>query len=175
MVCSSQRITVVRKLEIITCTPIVTETAIMSAATATPVRLCERMTLRGARRPSKPNSLPRGSPKSRISDTVTHGVSAASPITTADVPLKLITRSRVGMVRTAAPMAAITIPNPATRLTIRCTLLSNPARESARRGGTEAASQAGGAAASTLARNPVSPPLSRLEAGIWMPRTLTTK
>src|SRR5205085_9341800 len=136
-----------RKLVIITCTPIVTETAIMSAATATAVRLCERMTLRGARRPRKPNNLPSGSPSRRMSVTVTHGVSAARPITTADVPVKLIVMLRVGTARITAPMSAVKTPTAATLLTTNAVLLSSPARDNARRGGTDAASQAGGAAA----------------------------
>ncbi len=174
-VCSSHRATVARKLEIITCTPMVTATAIISAAAATTVRLCERMTLRGAMRPSRPNKRPNGAPSKRIKLTVTMGVRAARPMITRKVPPKLITSERVGMRKINVPANAESSPSPAARLTARLALFSNPARESARRGATAAASQAGGAAASRLAIRPASAPLSRLAVGICTPRTLTTK
>ena len=63
----------------------------------------------------------------------------------------------------------------AAALTARPALLSRPERERATRGGTEAASQAGGAAASTVAITPSTMPLTRLLGGIDSPRTVTTK
>src|SRR5512133_3182948 len=133
------------------------------------------MTLRGARRPNKPKDLASGSLSKRMSETVTHGVRAARPMTTAVVPAKLTIKLRVGTIRIPPPIIVTTTPDPATRFTTDCTLLSNPARESARRGGTDAASQAGGAAANMLENKPAKAPLIRLDVGIWIPRTLTTK
>ena len=54
----SQVTTVLRKLPTISPTPMVTETATISAAMATAVRLSAPVTLRGAMRPSTPKSLP---------------------------------------------------------------------------------------------------------------------
>ncbi len=142
----------------------VTETAIISAAMATAVRLSELTTLRGAMRPSTPPSrLLIGVTKSMAS-VVTSGVSMAKPMMMANVPAKPTTS-----LWSAAPAGPARRPSapgwPAQPPTARPALLSRPERERATRGGTEAASQAGGAAASTVAITPSTTPLTRLLAG----------
>ncbi len=67
-VCPSQSTTVVRKLPTISPTPMVTETATMSAAMATAVRLSDAVTLRGASRPGGPKTAVRRSEHQRADE-----------------------------------------------------------------------------------------------------------
>jgi hypothetical protein len=80
-VVSNQSDTVVRKLPIMTLTPTITLTAIVSAATAIEVRLRERVTARGAIRPNTPKMRDVNGEATRIMIINTMGVKSALPIT----------------------------------------------------------------------------------------------
>ncbi len=186
----SQATTVARKLPTIRPTPIVTETATMSAAMATAVRLSAPVTLREARRPNTPKTrlvsgrLPRSSPR------VTTGASSAKPMVTQKMPAKLMVsaspgpscptsgsdaKARGGRASSNPPPASPASPANAVTGTARRARSSMLERESARRGGADAASQAGSAAETTVAARPITAPLTRLSGAMTNPRTVTTK
>ena len=89
----SQVTTVLRKLPTISPTPMVTDTATISAAMATAVRLNAPVMLRGARRPITPKSLFVTGTAPRISSRVTPGASSAKPTVTRKMPAKLMVRA----------------------------------------------------------------------------------
>jgi len=174
-VCPSHATTVLRKLSTIRPTPMVTETATISAAIATVVRLSAPATLRGAMRPSTPASrLPTGT-ATCITAHVNAGASSAKPMVNRKMPAKLITRSRVGTASRPVPPRMPASPTAVMAGSARRALSSSPERVSASRGETVAASHAGRAVDATVAATPSRKPLSRLPASMARPRTVTTK
>ena len=87
-----QIVTPPRKLSTITPTPTVAEKAIMSAVTATPVRLRWRTTSRLAIRASKPSRWAKGW-FNRTRPTTAGGVNNAQPISSRNSPMKPEIRS----------------------------------------------------------------------------------
>ena len=94
---SSQSTTVWRKLPIMTPTPMMTLTATMSAATATAMRLSERVDR--ARRHARDDAARQSAAAARraIIHSVSTGVSSAAPMTMAKRPPKVMTRFHSGM------------------------------------------------------------------------------
>ncbi len=103
VVCS-QSLTVLRKLEIMTLTPTITLTAIVSAATAIEVRLSERVTARGAMRPSRPKIVSVSGRSQRMASVSTMGVKKALPTTMQNSAAKLTTILRVGSCSSTRPI-----------------------------------------------------------------------
>ena len=107
----------------------------------------------------------------RIKTTRTSEASRANPSTTARVPAKPETRSCKGRRKEATPTPINRTPARAVQATSRRAFPSRLERAIATCGGTEAASQAGGAAVRIVARTPTRPPFTRL--GMGSPTWLT--
>jgi hypothetical protein len=106
---------------------------------------------------------------------VASGVSRANPNTMADMLPKLAARLRVGSASIPTPTPSAERLPMAAQFTARRALVSSPERERAARGCTEAASQAGRLAASSVASTPTTPPLIRLVDGMPTLFTVSTK
>ena len=135
----------------------------MSAATATAVRLRERVTVRGAMR----SMMPMRASSSRapaISASSMTGVSSAAPRTTAKRPAKETTRLHGG-ISSRPPATSKASPAPVIHGSARCVRSSTLERRMAPAGGTLVASHAGAAAATSAAATPISPPLTRVITG----------
>ena len=103
------------------------------------------------------------------------GTNSAQPTMMANVPPKLMVSDLVGITSRMQPARMRLDPAPAANKIECWALSSSPERESAWRGGTEAASQAGGAAVSRVAKIPNKLPLNRLNKGICTLLTVITK
>ena len=111
------------------------------------------------------------------------GASKAKPMVMEKMPAKLTTKPcpelaeklRVGTANSTPPRIIPIAPASAVNGTSRRAVSSRPDRVSAWRGETVVASQAGSAAAATVANTPASAPLARLATGSAIPRTVTTK
>ena len=141
----------------------VTETATISAAMATAVRLSAPVTLRGAMRPSTPKSVFVTGTAPRISSRVTTGrqqrEADGDEEDAGEADGQALRRRRDGQQLRSAPSGqriassappAIRPDRPASRERTPVVPLE-PERASASRGGTVAASQAGSAAETTVA------------------------
>ena len=170
----SQVTTVLRKLPTISPTPMVTETATISAATATAVRLNAPVTLRGAIRPSVPKIACAGAATRRETISVKIGASNAKPIVRKKMPAKLTANPcpelaeepRVGTANNSPPTTIPITQRTLSTAPAARAVSSRPERVSAWRGETAVASHAGSAAATTVANTPASAPLARLATGI---------
>ena len=100
---SSQRSTVPRKLCTIVPMPTVIETAIVSEAIATAVRLSEDETPLAAMDAIMPVGLRDAGASPFSNKLVAGGTSSANPSSIPSSPPKLTTRLRVGMTRTPRP------------------------------------------------------------------------
>ena len=155
----SHRVTLPRKLSIITPTPMTTEIAIMSAAMATALRLKDAVTPRVAIRPRGPRIQLIGATATRMLATTAAGVNSAKPRMTRNRAAKLSTRSRPENARRPAPAISRATPTAAKGSTRRRARASRWERRRTARGGAPVASMAEGREASRAPATPRAAPL----------------
>jgi len=136
----SQSVTVRRKLAIMIPTPTITLTAIVNAATAIAVRLRERITSRGAMRPTTPNNRAVSGVIRRMAAIRASGVSRALPTTIRNRAAKLTVTLRVGAFSTAMPSRTRTSAAAVMRGVMRCERPSTSERSMVPAGGVRVAS-----------------------------------
>jgi hypothetical protein len=136
---SSQDSTVVRKLLIMLCRPMITDTATISEAMAIAVREMALTTPRAERRPTRPARRSSRGCSAPMSPIVAIGEASASPISTKKIPPRFTTSARESS-SMAAPTASMTRPASATRGNSQRTRCSPAERRSAVIGGMLVAS-----------------------------------
>ena len=155
-------------------TPTITLTATVKAATATAVRLKERMTARAASRPTTPKTDAAGPPSRRIATTIAAGVKSAPPTTMQSSAANPNARLPPAPSKTKPSRFKASAPTviAGSKRRVRSSSIERfmmPA------GGVRVASQEGSAAARVLAATPMSAPFARVPGKTLMPVTLTLK
>jgi hypothetical protein len=172
---SSHSMKVSRKLSTMMPTPTVAETATMSAAMATEVRLRAPETERVAMVPMMPNTLFMSGPARRSRATLRAGVRRANPMMMEKKAACATTMPSRERARRPAPSTRKQSPRRDHRGRERRTRDSMDERASTAPGGDVAASRAGRRVESRVAPRPMARPFARERYSISTSRTLSTK
>ena len=157
-----------------TVTPIVTETAIISAAMAMDVRLSAPVTVRAAMRPSKPNGASNHALR-RMAQMVSSGTQNTIPNRPTNRPANEATTVVWTNRMSSAPARISSTPMRVSSGKPRRTRSSRSERCKAVTGGTLAASEAGTAAANMAAQTPSAMPLTSVAGCTSTERTVSAK